>query len=77
MCTPTCTAMDYSISGLPVRVNLTQMDNEECYNVTILDDTLIESTKSFFMEFSITGGSDITVMADNQTEVVILDNDGK
>ena len=68
--------MDYNISGLPAHVNLTQMDNEECYNVTILDDTLIESTKSFFMEFSITGGSDITVMADNQTEVVILDNDG-
>jgi len=44
--------------------------------VTILDDTLIESTKSFFMEFSITGGSDITVMAD-MTEIVILDNDGK
>ena len=45
--------------------------------MTIIDDTLIEPSESVFIEFNITGGSDITVMVDNQTEIIILDNDGK
>ena len=69
--------MDYAVSGLPALENLTNVKDEQCYNVTIIDDTLLEPMKSFYMEFSITGGADIAVMGENQTEITILDDDGK
>ena len=70
------TALDYNVTGLPALANLTRLNDEQCYNVTIIDDTLLEPNEHLLIEFNITGGSDITVMVDNQTEITILDNDG-
>ena len=71
------TALDYTVTGLPALAALSRVNDEQCYNVTIIDDALIEASESFFIEFNITGGSDITVMVDNKTEITILDNDGR
>ena len=71
------TALDYTVTGLPSLAALSHVNDEHCYNVTIIDDTLIEPSERFFIEFNITGGSDITVMVDSQTEITILDNDGR
>ena len=68
--------MDYTASTLPAQANFTHTNEEHCYNILITDDTLVESREHFFVEFSITGGADVTVMSDTQTEIVILDNDG-
>ena len=70
------TALDYTVTGLPALAGLSRVNDEQCYNVTIIDDILIEPSESFLVEFNITGGSDITVMIDNQTEITIQDNDG-
>ena len=76
-CASICAALDYTVTGLPSLAALSRVNDEHCYNVTIIDDTLIEPSERFFIEFNITGGSDITVMVDSHTEITILDNDGR
>lgn len=68
--------MDYDASTLPAQATFTHTNEEHCYDILITDDTLVESNERFFLEFSITGGTDVAVMSDNRTEIVILDNDG-
>ena len=65
------------MNGLPAHENLTNVNDVQCYNVTIIDDMLVETKKSFFVEFSIMGGADVAVVGENRTEITILDNDGK
>lgn len=68
--------MDYTATTLPAQATFTHTNEEHCYDILITDDPLVESSERFFVEFSVTSGTNIAVMSDNQTEVVILDNDG-
>ena len=50
-------------------------DNQQCIDVTILSDTIVEYEENFFLHLSTNDGQ--VMLYPDETEVVIVDNDSE
>ena len=67
---------DYSASGFPMTGSITETTSEQCFNVTITDDSRREDTEIFIVQFEVTSSQGNFVYDPINSTVYIVDDDG-
>jgi len=69
-------SLDYSAASVPNSVIIQAGDDMVCFNVTIIDDSILENPEDFTLMITGVSNPDVIITGDT-SEITITDNDGE